>query len=81
MGNEVEQFVKYLLTISILFILSIDFIGPFTVWTIFMFNFFCNILCILVSNPLSVVLAFFSYSVDCLFMLKIISFAFEMHFN
>lgn len=39
MGNEVEQFVKYLLTISILFIFSSDFIGPFIVWTIFMFNF------------------------------------------
>lgn len=39
MGNEVEQFVKNLLTISILFIFSSDFIGPFIVWTIFMFNF------------------------------------------
>lgn len=39
-GNEVEQFVKYLLAISILYILSSDFIGPFIIWTIFVFNFF-----------------------------------------
>lgn len=34
-GNEVEQFVKYLLAVSILYILSSDFIGPFIVSTIF----------------------------------------------